>query len=125
MATLVTTALLAVNLWLAENIRLSLPHTYYDTFFLANSYLSPMAWIIAIFVFAIAICVPRPQGYRWLLVVFMIAITAYAFLPYQILPPTLVGVPSVPDSFWVLAVVYLLVTGLAFDLVGALLDWPV
>ena len=123
-AALVAAALLAIDFCLAENIRLSLPHTHYDTFLLMNSHLSSMEWLIAVFVFALAICAPRPQGYQSLLIVFIIAITVYSFLPYQILPPMPVGVPAIPDSFWVLAVVYLLVTGLSFDLVGLLLDWP-
>jgi hypothetical protein len=124
-AALVTAGLLAVNLWLAENMRLSLPDTHYGTFLLGTSHPSLMTWLIAVVVFALAICAPRPQGYQWLLIVFIIAITVYAFLPYQILPPMPVDVPAVPASFWVLAVVYLLVTGLAFDLAGALLDWPI
>lgn len=124
-AALVTAGLLAVNIWLVENMRLSLPHTHYGTFLLGTSHPSLMAWLIAVVIFALAICAPRPQGYQWLLIFFMVAMTVYAFLPYQMLPPMPVDIPAVPDSFWVLAVVYLLVTGLAFDLAGALLDWPI
>lgn len=124
-AALVIAGSLAVNLWLMENMRLSLPRISYGSFLLGNSHLSLTAWLIAIVVCAVIICTPRPQGYQRLLLVFMVAITAYAFLPYQILPSIPVGIPVAPDSFWTLTVVYLLVTGLAFDLAGALLDWPI
>jgi hypothetical protein len=122
-ATLVTTAFLAVSLWLVDHIAALSPHAHYGTFLLGHSHLSLTELVIAIVALALAICAPRPQGYQWLLVFCVIAITVCAFLPYQILPPMPPGVPAAPDNLWALAALYLLVTGLAFDLIAALLDW--
>jgi hypothetical protein len=125
MAVPITAGLLAVNLWIVENIRVLLPSTRYGTFLLWHSQLSPAEWVLVTVAVALIICAPRPQGYPWLLIMLLVAVTAYALLPYQSLFPVPAGILAAPDSFWMLAIAYLLVTGLAFDLVAALLDWPI
>ena len=117
--------LLPVDSWIVEKIRVLLPATRYRAFLFAHSPLSPAQWVLAAAAVALIICAPRPRGYPWLLIVLLVAMTAYALVPYQSLFPVPTGFLAAPDSFWALAIGYLLMTGLAFDIVAALLDWPI
>jgi hypothetical protein len=38
--------------------------------------------------------------------------------------PLPAGIPAAPHSFWPLVIAYIAVAGIGFDLVTALLDWP-
>ncbi len=125
MAVPVTAGLLAVSLWIVENIRILLHITRIDVFLLWHSQPSPGEWLLVTVAVALIICTPRPQGYPLLLIALLVALTVYALWPYQSLFPMPTGILAAPGSFWMLAVAYLLVTGLAFDLVAALLDWRI
>jgi hypothetical protein len=116
-------ALLSVSLWLAENIRAQLARTTSESLFLAHSPPSVAAWVVLCGAVALTICIPRPQGLQGLLILFMVAITAYAFTPRL----DIVGVPpwppGPPGGFWLVVILYFLVVGLGFDLVAFVLDW--
>jgi hypothetical protein len=122
-AAAVTSGLLSIELWIIENIRTSLPGVYYGISISGHSASSAIAWILATVVVALMICMPCPQGFKWLFYAVLIAIAAYAFVPHVHLLQLPNWLPAAHNSFWALIIAYILVTGFGFDLVSALLDW--
>ncbi len=122
-AAAVTSGLLSIELWIIENIRAPQPGTYYGISISGHSASSAIVWMLATVVVAFIICTPCPQGFKWLFYVILIAITAYAFAPHVHLLQLPNWLPAVHNSFWALVIAYIFVTGFAFDLVTALLDW--
>ncbi len=124
-AAAITAGLLAVDIWIVRNIRTSLSGAHYGTFLLKHSQFPVTDWVLAAVIVALILCTPRPNGIKWLLVTILSAITAYAFLP----DVNLLRIPSLmsasPNSLWALIIAYLFVTGFGFDLIIALLDWPI
>ena len=123
-AAIVTGGLLISDFYIVENIRVKLPIVRSENILSRGDQISLMGWLIIIAALALMICTPRPNGYRWLMIVLLAAITAYTFLPCRSLLrlPTAIIAPQ--QSFWLLAAAYMLITGLAYSLVSLLLDWP-
>jgi hypothetical protein len=122
-AAAVTWGLLSIELWIIENIRAPLPDTYYGISISGHSVSSAIAWILAAVVVALIICMPCPQGFRWLFYAILVATFAYAFSPHAHLVQLPTWLPAAHNSFWALVIAYIFVTGLGFYLVAALLDW--
>lgn len=119
----VTAGVLSIELWIVENIRARLPDAHFGIHILGYSQSSVAEWLLATIVVALITCMPRPQGLSWPLYVLPAAIAFYAFLPHVRLLRTPIWIPTASNSFWVLAVAYILVTGFGVELVAALLDW--
>ena len=121
-AAVITTLLLAVDLWLVRNIRMSLPGMHYGAFLIKHGQLSAAGWMLAVVIATLIICMPRPSGSRWLLIVILGTLALYVSLP----DVNLIRVPSLlpfsSSSLWALVLAYLFVTGFGFDLITALLD---
>jgi hypothetical protein len=120
----VAAVFLSIDLWIVVNLRAQPPVSRYAIPAHGHSPLSAAGWLLAVVAVAFLVCAPRPQGYRPLMILLVIGLTACAFLPYRLLAAP-AGIPAAPHSFWPLIIAYLLITGFAFDLVAALLDWPV
>ena len=121
-ATILTAGLLTIDLWIAQNFRARLPAVTEVGSYYWNHQLSLSLWIAMIVVVAIIICAPRPQGYQVILTLIVPAVAVYAFWPHRIFPSPS-GIPVAPFSFWILAVIYFVVTSIMFDGVTLLLDW--
>ena len=115
----VTAVLLSVSLWIVQNIRAPLPGARYGV------QSSVTDWMLATVVAALIICTSPPRGYRWPLIALWTAITVYALSPHVRLLRIPSWLPAASNSFWVLVITYFLVIGFGFDLVTALLDWPI
>jgi hypothetical protein len=115
----VTAVLLSVSLWIVQNIRAPLPGARYGVQSSATD------WMLATVVVALIICMPSPRGYRWPLITLWTAITVYALSPHVRLLRIPSWLPAASNSFWILVIVYFVVIGFGFDLVTALLDWPI
>lgn len=124
LAAIVTAALLALDFWLIESARTLLPQLRHFATPGWSVRLSLAGWLLAAAAAGLASCVSRPNGYRWLFVTLLTAVLIAGFWP-RITFPLPTGFPATHYGFWVLVVIYIPVTGLAFDLVSALLDWPV
>ena len=122
-AAAVTSGLLSIELWIIENVRAPLSGAYYGISISGHSASSAIAWMLAVVVAALIICMPCPQGFKWLFDVILIVIAAYAFAPHVHLLQLPNWLPTAQNSFWELVIAYIFVTGFCFDLVAALLDW--
>jgi hypothetical protein len=122
MAVPVTAGLLAVSVWIVQDIRETLPAARSGVILLRYNQLSAW-WLAAAVVVVLMICTPRPRGYRWLLVATLVAIAVYASWSRVHVLRMPNWVPAVPHNFWLLLAIYLLVTGLGFDTVAAQLGW--
>ena len=122
MAAIVTAGLFTTDLWMAVNLRALSPAVTGVGSYYWQRQLSLLQWLMIISIAAVIICAPRPQGYRGLLGILLLAVTAYAVWPHKIFPAPN-GVPTIPYSFWTLVVIYLVTTGIIIDSVAALLDW--
>jgi hypothetical protein len=120
----VAAAVLSVAAWVVELLRGALPGVQYAPALAGFGRPSTFDWAAAVAIVALVICAPHPQGQQWLLILLLFAITAYAFSPHVYLLRIPAWAPTSPAGFWVLAVTYVLVTNVGFDLVSALLDWP-
>jgi hypothetical protein len=117
--------LLFSGLWMAESVRARLPGAHYLTLISWYSRPSVTAWVLAAAIIAWIICTPHPQGLRWLLILLLFGITAYAFSPRVYLLRVPAALPATaPGAFWALIMIYLLVIGFGFSLVAMVLDWP-
>jgi hypothetical protein len=117
-------ALLSFSLWAAEGIRASL-HTRVDqSLFFAHSAPSVTGWVVLSVGAALVICLPRPQGLQGLMILVLVAVTAYAFAPQVDLIGVPGWLPGPAGGFWLVTILYFVVTGLGFDLVAWLLAWP-
>jgi hypothetical protein len=120
----ITAAVLAAGVWIAESIRAPLPGVHYWTFSFGYSPPSITACVLAALIVAWVICMPAPQGFRWLLILLIFGMAAYAFAPSVYLIPLPVTIAAASaGSFWALVVTYLCVTGFGYNLVAVLLDW--
>jgi hypothetical protein len=117
-------ALLSFSLWTAEDIRASLPARVDRSLFLAHSTPSITAWVVLTAGAALMICLPRPQGLQGLMILVLVAVTAYAFAPQVDLIGVPAWLPAAAGGFWLVTILYFVVTGLGFDLLAWLLDWP-
>lgn len=128
-AALVTAGLLSADLWILQNIHSSLPAARYGAFFEYN-HIAVIDWALAAFGAALIIgaaliaWVPRFRGDRWLWIAFLVVITVNAVSThvYLLYPPA--WIPS-PQGFWMIVIIYFIVTAFCFNLVAALLDWPI
>lgn len=123
LAATVTAALLALDFWLIESARTLLPQLHH---FAAPDWsvrFSLAVWLLVAAAAGLASCVSRPNGFRWLLVTLLAAMLIAGFwLPNAF--PLPAGIQALRYGFWVFVVIYIPVTGLGFDVVSALLDWP-
>jgi hypothetical protein len=117
-------ALLSFSLWTAEGIRASLPARVGQSLFLAHSAPSVTAWVVLAAGASMMICLPRPQGLQGLMILVLVAVTAYAFAPQVNLIGVPAWLPAAAGGFWMLIILYFVVAGLGFDLLAWLLDWP-
>ena len=121
----VTAALIAISIWIVQNARPVLPGAHYGVVLFGYHESSVTGWIAITAIVALLICVPAPRGNRLLLVAILLAIAVYAVWPQAHLLRVPGWMPmAAPRSFWVLGAAYLLVTGLGFGAVAALLGWP-
>jgi hypothetical protein len=129
MAVLVTAGLLSADLWILQNIHSSLPAARYGSFFEYN-HIAVIDWVLAAFGVALIIGAAlitwaRLRGDRWLWIAFLVAITVYA-VSTNVYPLHLPAwIPPAPQGFWIIVITYFIVTAFCFDLVSALLDWPI
>jgi hypothetical protein len=121
----VAAGLLSLNLWILQHIRSLLTKAHYGVFLFGYSPISVIDLILLTLAVAVMICTPRPRGYRRLLVAIIVATTVYALSAHvhPLLLPTWTLTSA--NSFWILIVSFLFVTGFGFDLLTALLDWPI
>ncbi len=117
-------ALLSFSLWTAEDIRASLPARVDESLFLAHSTPAVTGWVLLSAGAALMICLPRPQGLQGLMILVLVAVTAYAFAPQVDLIGVPVWLPAAAGGFWLVTILYFAVTGLGFDVLAWLLDWP-
>lgn len=117
-------ALLSFSLWTAEGIRAHLPARVDQSLFLVHSTPSVTAWAVLTTGAALIICLPRPQGLQGLMILVLVAVTAYAFAPQVDLIRVPAWLPATPGGFWLVTILYFAVTGFGFDLLAWLLDWP-
>ena len=126
MAVPVTAGLLSADLWILQNIHSSLPAARYGATFFEYNHVAAIDWALAAsFGAALITCVPRPRGDRWLWIAFLVAITVYAVSIHVYLLHLPAWVPPAPQGFWMIVITYFIVTAFCFDLVAALLDWPI
>jgi hypothetical protein len=124
MAATVTAALLAVDFWLVESARALLPRLHDFATSGWSVRFSLVGLLLVVAAAGLACCAPRPNGYRWLLVTLLAGVLIAGFWPQNVFPLP-AGFPGPNYGFWVLVIAYIPVTGVAFDLVSALLDWPI
>ena len=129
MAVLVTAGLLSADLWILQNIHSSLPAARYGAFFEYN-HIAAIDWALAalgaaLIIGAALITWVRLRGDRWLWIAFLVAITFYAVSTHVYLLRLPAWIPPAPQSFWMIVITYFIVTAFCFDLVAALLDWPI
>jgi hypothetical protein len=130
MAVLVTVALLSADLWILQNIHSSLPEARYGAFF-EDNHIAAIDWALAALGAALITCaalitwVLRPRGYRWIWIAFLVAMTVYAVSTHVYLLHLPAWIPPAPQGFWMIVIIYFIVTVFCFDLVAALLDWPI
>jgi hypothetical protein len=130
MAVLVTVALLSADLWILQNIHSSLPEARYGAFF-EDNHIAAIDWALAALGAALIIgaalitWVLRPRGYRWIWIAFLVAMTVYAVSTHVYLLHLPAWIPPAPQGFWMIVIIYFIVTVFCFDLVAALLDWPI
>jgi hypothetical protein len=122
-AAIVTAVLLAISLWLMDSGRTLVSVTRHAGPGPWHARFTLIEWVLIALVAGLIVCGSRPNGSRWLLVVLLTVVTVGAFWPYNLFPLP-AGIPTAPHSFWPLVIAYIAVTGMAFDLVTALLDWP-
>ncbi len=120
----VAAGLLSADLWIVQNIRSALPNARYQAFLSTHSQISVTDWVLAVLAAALVICASPPRGYRRILIALLIVITASALSAYVYLVRLPVWMPNTADSFWLLTITYLIVTGFGFELITELLDWP-
>jgi hypothetical protein len=116
--------LISFSLWTAEDIRAGLFTRVDQSLFLAHSTPSVTGWVILSAGGALMICLPRPQGLQGLMILVLVAVTAYAFAPQVDLIGVPAWLPAPAGGFWLVTILYFVVTGLGFDLLAWLLDWP-
>jgi hypothetical protein len=122
----VTAGLLAICLWIVQNIRAPLPGARYGVFIFGQNESSATGWIIVTALIALMICTPYPRGDKLPFILLLAAITVYACWPRVHLLQVPNWIPTAPSgSFWALVAVYFLTTGFGFDLIAGLLDWPI
>lgn len=122
-AAAVTAALLLLNLWLVDSGRALVSVIRPAGAGQWQSRFTLIEWTIIAVVAGFIVCGSRPNGSRWLLITLLTLVTFIAFWPYNEFPLP-AGIHAAPRYFWPLVVAYIAVTGVAFDLVTALLDWP-
>lgn len=121
-AAALTAGLLMLISWLVESMRVLLPQVRYATPPHWHIQLSLANWVLIAVAASLIVCVPRPNGHGRLLIILVAVVTIFAFWPQNLLPPP-PGFPVASYNIWLLVIVYFPVTGVAFDLVSALLDW--
>jgi hypothetical protein len=109
--------------WVAEGIRVQLPGARYGDFLFGYSHPSELIWAIAALIVAWVVCMSHPNGYQWLFIVLLLAITAYAFFPHVYLIRMPAESPTAGQNVWALAIAYLGVTGFGYTALASLLDW--
>ncbi len=120
----VTAIVLFCAVWIAESVRARLRGAHYLTLVSWYNHPSVAAWVLAAAIIAWIICTPHPQGLRWLLILLLFGVTAYAFSPSVSLLRVPAALPAAaPGAFWALIMAYLLLIGFGFSVVAALLDW--
>lgn len=121
-AAIVAAIALAMGLWLVQSARqvLLIRHATQGPWHVQFTLIE---WILITIVAGLTVSASRPNGSRWCLVALLTILTFIAFWPYNAFPLP-VGIPAAGHGFWPLIIAYFLVTGLSFDLVTALLDWP-
>jgi hypothetical protein len=85
---------------------------------------SVWAWVVLTAGTALIICMPRPQGLQGMMILALVAVTAYAFAPQVDLMGVPAWLPAAAGGFWLVTILYFVVTGFGFDLLAWLLDWP-
>jgi hypothetical protein len=121
-AAAVTMVLLTTDLWLLTDLHAVAPGAGHAASHPGYLRLSLVLTVFAIIGAALFACAPRPQGYRWLLAVLLVALAVWAYWPWRLVT-TPIGSPTISHDFWVLTATYLLITGSGFSLVAGLLDW--
>lgn len=120
----VAAGLLLADLWLLQSVRSSLPNARYQAFITTHSQMSAAGWVLLVLVGAFVVCTPGPRGYRRLLITLLLVLIAAALSGYVYLVRLPGSTPGAGHDFWLLVIIYLVVTGFGFDLLTAWLDWP-
>jgi hypothetical protein len=124
-AVAVTSGLLLIDLWVARTARGLLIGVGYWLFPYGQGKTSLTDWFLVAFAVAAVICMPKPRGDRNLLIATLITTTFYALASPFHLPRMPRLILNTPGGFWLLIIIYIVSTGLGFEAVTALLEWPV